>query len=425
MTSPSARRRTSIRSAVVTSAVTVHATPPAGVALDPDVRSPLAGRFEEKLYQRVVGQHQAVRAVSSLYEVALARLNSPSRPIGTMLLLGPTGCGKTRVAETAAEILFGSSDALIRIDCAEYQHPHEIAKLIGSPPGYVGHGETAPLLTQEALDRRDRSGVRLALVLFDEIEKAAPVLWQLLLGVLDRGTLTLGDNRRVDFTRTIVMMSSNLGAADMSAILSGGVGFGATAPSDSQRIEEQLERAAIEAARRHFSPEFMNRIDKTVVFRPLSHEHLDQVLDIELGDVQGRILREGGTPFVFRCTAAVRRQLLQEGTDRRYGARHLRRAIDRLLVAPLARLVTSGQVGPRDCIEVDLDPGTDAFAFRRHANPGPDTAAAQPDEAASHPWAPNDRQVAVLAMATTIAVTAAVGLATGLTARGMAAQRGS
>ena len=408
----------------MTSAVTVPATPSTGVALDPEIRSPLAGRFEEALYNRVVGQDQAVRAVSSLYEVALARLNSPSRPIGTMLLLGPTGCGKTRVAETAAEILFGSASALIRIDCGEYQHPHEIAKLIGSPPGYVGHGETAPLLTQEGLDRQDRSGVKLALVLFDEIEKAAPVLWQLLLGVLDRGTLTLGDNRRVDFTRAIVMMSSNLGAADMSAILSGGVGFGATAPSDGQRIEDQLQRAAIEAARRHFSPEFMNRIDKTVVFRALSHEHLGQVLDLELRDVQGRIHREGGTPFSFRCSDTVRERLLHEGTDRRYGARHLRRAIDRLLVAPLARLMTSGQVGVRDCIEIDLDAESGSFVFTRRTAPDPDEPEQPAGVAASPAVAMSDgRQMAMLVMATTVAVTAAVGVATGLAASGLAARR--
>ncbi|HSA57792.1 MAG TPA: AAA family ATPase [Gemmatimonadaceae bacterium] len=405
-------------------AETEHAVPSPGIALDPDIRSPLAGRFEEALRDRVVGQDQAVRAVSSLYEIALARLNAPSRPIGTLLLLGPTGCGKTRVAETAAEILFGSAGALIRIDCAEYQHPHEIAKLIGSPPGYVGHGETSPLLTQEALDRQDRSGVKLALVLFDEIEKAAPVLWQLLLGVLDRGTLTLGDNRRVDFTRTIVMMSSNLGAVDMAAVLSGGVGFGASAPADGDHVQDQLQRAAIEAARRHFSPEFMNRIDKTVVFRPLSHEHLCEVLDLELGDVQRRILLEGGTPFVLSCTDAARERLLHEGTDRRYGARHLRRAIDRLVVAPLARLVTSGQVGAHDRIEVALDSESGEFVFRKRSGPAAVHVSTPVTEPGPHATG-DQRDVALLVMATTVAVTAAVGVATGLTARSLATRRRS
>jgi ATP-dependent Clp protease ATP-binding subunit ClpA len=342
-----------------------------------------------------------------------------------MLLLGPTGCGKTRVAEAAAEVLFGDASALIRIDCAEYQHPHEIAKLIGSPPGYVGHGETAPLLTQETLERHDRSGVKLALVLFDEIEKASPALWQLLLGVLDRGTLTLGDNRRVDFSRTIVMMSSNLGAADMAAILSGGVGFASTpVEGGSAQLEGQLKRAAIEAARRNFSPEFINRIDKTVVFRPLSHQHLEQVLDLELRTVQHRILREGGTPFYFRCSEPVREHLLHEGTDRQFGARHLRRAIDRLLVAPLARLVTSGQIAPRDVVDVEMEAETGELAFHKCAEP--QAADYQEFEivADAQPGTGGDaRRVAAVVMATTVAVTAAVGLAAGLTASGLAARR--
>lgn len=398
------------------------------IVLDPGIRSPLAAKLEAELYERVVGQDQAVRAMSSLYEIALARLNAPTRPIGTMLLLGPTGCGKTRVAESAAEVLFGSAKELVRIDCAEYQHAHEIAKLIGSPPGYVGHGDTAPLLTQEMLDRTDRSGVKLAIVLFDEIEKASPVLWQLLLGVLDRGTLTLGDNRRVDFSRTIVLLSSNLGATEMSAILSGGVGFGAALPAsaDSTQLADQIEAAAIEAARRHFSPEFMNRLDKTVVFRPLSKEHLEEVLDLELREVQRRVLREDGMSITFRCDDAVRQRLLRDGTDRRYGARHLRRAVERLIVTPLARLLTSGQVAAGDIIDVEIDAETNELVFRKHVLESPVAALVPATAAAAAPAfgdTPDARQLAAALTVTTIAISTAIGLAAGIATAGFQPRR--
>jgi ATP-dependent Clp protease ATP-binding subunit ClpB len=383
------------------------------VLLDPDKQSPRTRWFEEELLARVVGQEQAVRSLASLYEVALAGMNPPDRPIGTMLFLGPTGAGKTRVAEAAVEVLFGSSAALLKIDCAEYQHPHEIAKLVGSPPGYVGHRETSPMLTQESLDRHDGTGTRLAVVLFDEIEKASPALWQLLLGVLDRGALTLGDNRRVDFSRAIVIMTSNLGAHEMVAMASGGIGF-APAPGRSRTLDasfkEQLRNTAIEAARRNFSPEFMNRIDKTVVFEPLDDEDLRQVLELELRAVQERIFAGSGAKFEFRLSGAVREWLLEEGTDRRYGARHLRRAIERLLVSPLARLVASGQVAFGDQVDVDLDPDASELVFRKRssgASTGVLSIGAEDREQA----------VAVVAVATAVALSTAIGLSTGLAHR--------
>lgn len=383
------------------------------VLLDPEQKSPRTRRFEEELRSRVVGQEQAVRSLASLYEVALAGMNPPDRPIGTMLFLGPTGAGKTRVAEAAVEVLFGSSATLLKIDCAEYQHPHEIAKLVGSPPGYVGHRETSPMLTQESLDRHDSSGTRVAFVLFDEIEKASPALWQLLLGVLDRGALTLGDNRRVDFSRAIVIMTSNLGAHEMAAMASGGIGFARAADrsgTPDASFKEQLRNTATEAARRNFSPEFMNRIDKTVVFEPLDDEHLRQVLELELRAVQDRIMVGGGAKFQFRLSDDVKEWLLEEGTDRRYGARHLRRAIERLLVSPLARLVASGQLAFGDLVEVDLDADTSELVFRKRAG-GADTRSA--------PISVDEREkaAAVVAVATAVALSAAIGLTTGLAHR--------
>ena len=162
---------------------------------------------------------------SEIYQMFLAGLNPPGRPVGNLLFLGPTGSGKTRVVEAVAEALFGDARACIKIDCAEFQHSHEIAKLIGSPPGYLGHRETHPLLTQEALNQWHTEKLKLSILLFDEIEKASDALWQLLLGILDKATLTLGDNRRVDLSQCIIIMTSNLGAGEMTNLVDGGMGF--------------------------------------------------------------------------------------------------------------------------------------------------------------------------------------------------------
>src|SRR5881628_752567 len=206
--------------------------------LDPNRRSNDAGEFDAALRRRIVGQDAAVDKVVEIYQMFLAGLNAPGRPVGNLLFLGPTGSGKTRVVEAMAESLFGDARACIKIDCAEFQHSHEIAKLIGSPPGYLGHRETHPLLTQEALNQWHTEKLRLSLLLFDEIEKASDSLWQLLLGILDKATLTLGDNRRVDFSRTVVIMTSNLGAREMSDMISGGIGF---APSKADKAKEDNE----------------------------------------------------------------------------------------------------------------------------------------------------------------------------------------
>ena len=328
------------------------------IALNPAQKGARAIEFENQLASRIIGQERAVRRLSSLYQVFLAGMQSPNRPIGTMLFLGPTGSGKTRVVEAAAEVLFGDPNAVIKIDCAEFQHSHEIAKLIGSPPGYLGHRETPPLLTQENLNRFQTEETKLTLVLFDEIEKASDSLWQLLLGILDKGTLTLGDNRRVDFSRTIVVMTSNLGAREMSEMISGGIGFAPSAGKQQQadtNVDQKIYRTAVEAARRKFSPEFMNRIDSLVVFRSLNEQHLQSILDLELQAVQNRISNVADTKFLFECSDEAKEFLLKEGTDYRYGARHLKRAIERLIVHPLANLVTTEQIGMNDSVYIDLD----------------------------------------------------------------------
>src|SRR6267154_2487940 len=326
------------------------------VFLDPDQKSPRAQDFEDRLGARIVGQERAVRRVSGLYQIFLAGMNPPNRPIGTRLFLGPTGSGKTRVIEAASEVLYADPNGVVKIDCAEFQHSHEIAKLIGSPPGYLGHRETSPMLTQENLDRMHNEELKLTLVLFDEIEKASDSLWQLLLGILDKATLTLGDNRRVDFSKCMVVMTSNLGAREMSELISGGIGFapGKGVKNPDSEVDQKIYRTAVEAARRKFSPEFMNRIDKVVEFRSLKEHHLRAILDLELQSVQDRIMMSAGTKFVFQCTDAAKNMLLDEGIDYKYGARHLKRAIERFLVYPLSNLVATGQIGLGDLVQVDL-----------------------------------------------------------------------
>src|SRR5712672_3735447 len=335
------------------------------VFLDPDQKSPRSQDFEDRLGARIVGQERAVRRVSGLYQIFLAGMNPPNRPIGTMLFLGPTGSGKTRVIEAAAEVLFADPNGVVKIDCAEFQHSHEIAKLIGSPPGYLGHRETAPMLTQENLDRMHNEELKVTLVLFDEIEKASDSLWQLLLGILDKATLTLGDNRRVDFSKCMVIMTSNLGAREMSELISGGIGFapGKGVKNPDSEVDQKIYRTAVEAARRKFSPEFMNRSDKVVVFRSLKEHHLRAILDLELQAVQERIMMSAGTKFVFQCSEDAKDMLLQEGIDFKYGARHLKRAIERFLVYPLSNLVATGQIGLGDLVQVGLNKSDRKLTF--------------------------------------------------------------
>ncbi len=337
--------------------------------LNPSLHSREACDFEASLHRRIIGQEEAVQALVNLYQVFCAGLNSPGRPVGNLLFLGPTGAGKTRIVEAAAEVLFGDPRRVVKVDCAEYQHSHEIAKLIGSPPGYLGHRETHPLITQEALAASHTDTLKLSFLLFDEIEKASDALWQLLLGMLDKATLTLGDNRRVDLSQTIIFMTSNLGGSEITDLVGGNrLGF---APKVDARtnLVGKVERTAIEAARRKFSPEFMNRLDKVVVFHPLEPEQLEEVLEIELGLVQMRVLENVKGQFLFQVTDAGREFLTQEGTDRRYGARHLKRAIHRHLVSPLANLLASQQIASGDMVCIDRNENGNGLVFSREREP--------------------------------------------------------
>jgi len=333
--------------------------------LDPSKRSTDTLDFQTALRAKIVGQAEGVQALVDLYQVFRAGLNSPGRPVGNLLLLGPTGSGKTRIVEAAAEILFGDARLVIKVDCAEFQHSHEIAKLIGSPPGYLGHRETHPLINQEELAKSHTDKLKLSFLLFDEIEKASDSLWQLLLGMLDKATLTLGDNRKVDLSQTVIFLTSNLGGGEISELMQGGMGFVQPKDTPAAGLDEKVERTATEAARRKFSPEFMNRLDKVVVFHPLQREQLQEVLDIELGHVQQRVLDTANGQFLFRVTDAGREFLLKEGTDQRYGARHLKRAIERNVVYPLANLLATDQVSLGDLVCIDWDQTHNRLTFVR------------------------------------------------------------
>jgi ATP-dependent Clp protease ATP-binding subunit ClpB len=341
------------------------------VELEPGRRSVRVLEFESKLKAKIVGQDEAATELVNVYQAILAGLTSPGRPIANMLFLGPTGSGKTRLVEAAAEILFGSTNAVIKVDCAEFQHSHEIARLIGSPPGYLGHRETPPTLTQEALDRFHTETLKVSFVLFDEIEKASDALWQLLLGVLDRATLTLGDNRKVDFSRVLIFMTSNLGATEMGRLMSGGIGFAPPVQdAQSEWVAQKIHRVAMEAARRRFSPEFMNRLDKICVFRNLTSSDMQQILEIELIAIQDRILAtQFDRPFVLQCTPPAKEFLLTQGTDPKYGARPLKRVLERHLVLPISSLVATDQVSAGDTITADLSASGDYLIFRKIHSP--------------------------------------------------------
>ena len=331
--------------------------------------------LESNLRRMIIGQDEAIEQIVNIYQMHLTGMNAPGRPIGNFLFLGPTGSGKTRIVEATAEALLKNPRAVIKIDCAEFQHSHEIAKLIGSPPGYLGHRETHPLLSQEVLNQYHTETIKLSFVLFDEIEKASDALWNLLLGILDKATLTLGDNRKVDFSRAMIFMTSNLGAAEMSNIMAPRLGFGVQEAREKtangicdEKTTGKLARSGVEAARKKFTPEFMNRLDKIVTFQPLGSDQLKKILDIELNLVQQRIFNTSNDrAFVFTLSDSSKTFLLEQGTDLKYGARHLKRAIERLLVQPMSNLIATEQVRGGDWIRVDFDDSSRALSFAKEA----------------------------------------------------------
>jgi ATP-dependent Clp protease ATP-binding subunit ClpA len=325
------------------------------VPLDPTRTGREAEALEISLGRLIIGQDEAIEQIVNIYQMYLTGMTAPGRPIGNFLFLGPTGSGKTRIVEATAESMLKNARAVIKIDCAEFQHSHEIAKLIGSPPGYLGHRETHPLLTQERIDALQKQGMPLSVILFDEIEKASDSLWQLLLGVLDKATL--GDNRVVNFEKCIIIMTSNLGAKEMHEKR---YGFGV---SDEIEIDDDKNEArAMQAAKKHFTAEFMNRIDHVVTFKTLTKPQVAEVMLIELGLIQDMFYKNA--KFVYQLTPAAKFTILENGYSIEYGARNLKREIERRIRLPLAGLVSSGQISPGSAVVIDqVNPKDEQFEF--------------------------------------------------------------
>ncbi len=321
------------------------------------------------LSHRLVGQPAAIAAVVPYVEMYRARLTPEGRPAGIFLLLGPTGTGKTKTVEALADVLHGSPKKVLKVDCGEYQMEHEVAKLLGAPPGYLGHRETQPLLTQQKLSGIASESCDLSIVLFDEIEKAAPSLVRLLLGVLDKGTLRLGDSSLVNFEKTVVFLTSNLGATDMSRELNPSFGFRARLPFDMSDYTGKLDRIGERALRKNFSPEFLNRIDSVITYHPLDSAALKAILDQQIAELQDHVYRRlGERAFDIEVTGPSRKFLLEKGTSPEYGARELKRTLHRQLIQPLAALLTNGDIDPGATVRAELAPGKQGLVLKRVNN---------------------------------------------------------
>jgi ATP-dependent Clp protease ATP-binding subunit ClpA len=330
------------------------------------------------LAQKVVGQPAATKVIVPYIQMYQAGLAPEGRPVGIFLLLGPTGTGKTKTVEALAEILHGSEKSVLKVDCGEFQMEHEVAKLIGAPPGYLGHRETQPMLTQQKLSAVTSERCGLSLVLFDEIEKAAPSLTRLLLGVLDKGVLRLGDNSTVNFEKSLVFLTSNLGAREMWKEISPDFGFQGGLSAERPDMSHKLQSIALVAVRKKFSPEFVNRIDCVITYQPLTPESLSAILDHQISDLQNHVnTRLGLRCFNIEVPFETRQWLLQKGTSAEYGARELNRTIHRNLTQPLATMVATGQVEPGCRVRVEVEEGGESLSLR--------TTAATEEELPAHP----------------------------------------
>ncbi len=350
--------------------------------LEKDLRNDQLQRFAARMQKMVVGQRSAVDRLSDSFSRLIAGIHDPERPLLTMLFMGPTGVGKTETLRCLAETVYGNRRAFTRINCQEYSAHYNVSKLLGSPPGYVG-GEIRPLLAQENIDRHHakalekQSGMiseaggklarlfppesdrRLSIILFDEIEKAHPKLWNLLLGILEDGTLVLGNNEEVDFTGSIIVLTTNVGSQAMGAHLEQNpIGFSAGA--DAARLDRDIGEAALREARKIFPTEFLNRFDEILTFQTLKEEHLYQILDNQIAQIHHRSLR-CSEPFLLEITPSAKARLVDEGTDPRYGARPLKRVLERRVVTPISHFICSDQIKKGDLITVDFERGDFSF----------------------------------------------------------------
>lgn len=347
---------------------------PSSQLLVPDRLGSEVEQLRRSLSERVIGQTPAVEAVLQAFQIYHSGLASPDRPLGSFLFLGPTGTGKTNLVEAIAESVFGDRRAMLKVDCAEFSHSHEIARLIGSPPGYLGHQETSPYLSSANITRYQTAENPFTLLLFDEIEKANDSLWQLLLGILDKARLTLGNNKEVDLSSCMIFLTSNVGSRSVSDILSPNMGFVTGSNEPEERVHKRIEDAVLWTAKRTFAPEFLNRLDHKIVFQRLERSEMEKILSVELANVERR-LAQRGDPIELDYTERFCAKLLDEGTDPEHGARPLKRVLEQRLVFPLARLVASGQLEGGETVEVDWPDGSDEVRFML-ASPRPLVATA-------------------------------------------------
>ena len=339
-----------------------------------------ADDLASKFKNRIIGQPKAFEALTRVLEKYQSGIYDRTRPIASLLFLGPTGVGKTGSVEAFVEGLFGSATHFLKVDCAEFQHSHEIAKLTGSPPGYLGHRETHAFFTNKAIRGKfckytptgaecGQLDPAFTVILFDEIEKANDSLWNLLLGILDRGSLTTGTNEVVDFTPTVIIMTSNVGSAEL-AVKSGSAGIGFANTVDYTFDYDTMKDVAMSAARQKFTPEFLNRLDDAIVFRSLSPADLIPILRIELDKLRAQIILTSRNVFELEVSPAATSKILADGYDKRYNARNLRRTIERYVSLPLARLVATGQIFDNDTLVVDYKDGKWAYFAKTEIKSG-------------------------------------------------------
>ena len=318
------------------------------------------------LARRIIGQPAAMTGIVPYVQLHEAGLAPDGRPAGVFLLLGPSGTGKTKTVEALADVLHGSERNLLRIDCGELQMEHEVAKLIGAPPGYLGHRETQPILTQSKLNSVSSEKCKLSLVLFDEIEKAAPSLTRLLLGILDKASLRLGDNTHVNFEKTLIFLTSNLGAREMLNYLKPGFGFGADSRTRTEeQVVDKLQSIGMAAVKKRFAPEFVNRVDAVITYRPLGRKALDGILELQLVEIERHIHRRlGSRAFGLQVAKSARTLLLDRGTSEAFGARELKRTLHRELVHPIGMMVADGAIAPGATVRIDVARGGSRLRFR-------------------------------------------------------------
>ena len=320
--------------------------------LDPSLKCDETNKIHHSLQSKVIGQEEALNLTSNVIQTYKAGFNNKSKPLAVSLFLGPTGTGKTRTIEALAETLFGSEKAFFKIDCGEFQNSSSVSTLLGAAPGYIGHKSGEPFISQAKLDKYKTKDYPINILLLDEIEKAHESVLQLFLGVLDKATLKTNTGEVIDFSHTIIFMTSNLGAEGITNADKIALGFDGRM---DKKKTIQIHKAATVAAEKFFKPEFMNRIDHTVVFNSLTYESIQQILALELQFVRKTIFTSNShIKFTFICTPAVDEFLLSKGYSEKFGARKLKREIGKLVTDKLASLMMSGQIGFGDLIILSL-----------------------------------------------------------------------